>query len=120
MRVLVVDDDPIGLNARRMVLEHVGHQVVVASTVEEAQAGIETQPDAVLPDVVLMDLRLPKSEDGLRLLRMLHEAAPGIRIVVLSGYPSDLDGAAERAYASEILAKPAPTEAVLKALAAEA
>ena len=111
MRVLVVDDDHTGLDLRRMALEQCGHEVTVAADCAAARAGLADQPDAVL-----MDLRLPRAEDGLALLRELHQAAPAARVVVLSGYQEDLDGTAERAFASEVLAKPARMERVLEAL----
>ena len=113
MRVLVVDDDPVGLDVRRMVLEKCGHQVTIAANVGAARACLGTGLDAVV-----MDLRLPSTEDGLELLRELHESVPGARVVVFSGYAEDLEGCAERAYATEVLAKPARTERLLEALGA--
>jgi DNA-binding NarL/FixJ family response regulator len=63
-----------------------------------------------------MDLRLPRAEDGLALLRGLHEAAPSARVVVLAGFKDDLDGRPEQAFASKILSKPIATEQLLEAL----
>jgi len=111
MRVLVVDDDPIGLDSRRMVLESCGHSVTTAADAAEALAGIAASPEAVV-----LDLRLPCVEDGLALLRALHVTAPRTRVVVLSGYREDLDGRAERAFADAILEKPVRSERLLEAL----
>lgn len=112
MRVLLVDDDPSGLELRRMVLERCGHEVTLAADTHAARACL-----AASPDVVLMDLRLPRVDDGLALLRELHQATPATPVVVLSGYHEDLEGRAERAFASEILPKPVRTERLLEALA---
>ena len=111
MRVLVVDDDPIGLDSRRMVLEMCGHSVTVAADADGARAGFAASPEAVV-----LDLRLPLIEDALALLRELHETAPGTRVVVLSGYLKDLDGRPERAFADAILEKPVRSERLLEAL----
>jgi len=113
MRVLVVDDDPVGLDLRRMALEACGHQVTTAKDAESARGCL-----AATPEAVIMDLRMPRPEDGLALLRELHETVPGARVVVFSGFTEDLEGHAERAFASEILSKPARTERLLDALAA--
>jgi DNA-binding NtrC family response regulator len=117
MRVLLVDDDPIGLDLRRMVLEASGHQVTTAKDGESARACLAAAPEALI-EAVIMDLRMPRPEDGLALLRELHETVPGARVVVFSGFTGDLEGHAERAFASEILSKPARTERLLDALAA--
>jgi CheY-like chemotaxis protein len=113
----VIDDDPTGLELRRLVLEHVGHHVRIAACVNEARIEFRgTALDTALPDAVLMDLRLPGIEDGLALLRDFRQASPAVRIVVLSGYAEDLAGCAERALADAILCKPVRTERLLDAL----
>jgi CheY-like chemotaxis protein len=75
-RILVVEDDTGQLEMRRLILEQAGHDVVTAQTAGEALerlAGCQ---------VVLMDLQLPKPEDGMRLIRTASGMA---RIIVLSG-----------------------------------
>lgn len=44
------------------------------------------------PDVVLMDLRMPNSNDGLDGLKKLKDAFPELRIIMLtdSDYPDDI------------------------------
>jgi CheY-like chemotaxis protein len=112
MRVLLVDDDPSGVELRRLVLEHAGHQVLIAVDAGAARAAFR---EATF-DTVLLDLRLPDLEDGLALLRDFRQASREVRIVVLSGYAGDLDGRAERACADAILGKPVRTEQLLDAL----
>jgi len=112
MHVLVVDDDAVGRDLRRMVLEQRGHHVATAADTVAARACLgEASPDAVL-----MDLRLPHAEDGLALLRFLHETAPAVRVVVLSGFEEDLGGRVERGFASAVLSKPVRTERLIEAL----
>jgi two-component system nitrogen regulation response regulator NtrX len=106
-RVLVVDDDAVALEIRKLVLERRGHQVSTAQDAAAARA-------ATLPEVVVLDLRLPLLEDGLALVREFHEA--GVRVVVLCGNPGDLDGREEAGMVDQMLAKPVKTEVLLKAL----
>ena len=75
-RILVVEDDIDQLNVRRLLLENAGYEVITAQTAADALARLA---DCWL---VLMDLRLPTLEDGMRLI----QAATGaVRIIVLSG-----------------------------------
>jgi DNA-binding response OmpR family regulator len=80
-RVLIVDDDP---SIRAMLREYLqGHGYVVAEAGGGAQMRqrIETE----LPDVVLLDIRLP-GEDGLTLAKFLREHYDvGIIMVTASG-----------------------------------
>jgi two-component system phosphate regulon response regulator OmpR len=80
-RLLVVDDDA---SVRAMLREYLGdHGYAVA----EAGSGAEMreQIERELPDVVLLDLRLP-GEDGLSLARWLRENVDvGIVMVTASG-----------------------------------
>lgn len=76
--VLVVEDDPEQLAMRGLLIESAGHQVVEARSAAEAVA----QMGALAPGVVVMDLRLPKAEDGVALIRRLGSRA---RVIVLTG-----------------------------------
>jgi len=80
-RLLVVDDDP---SVRAMLSEYLqGHGYAVA----EAGGGTQMREsiEADLPDVVLLDIRLP-GEDGLTLAKYLRERYDlGIIMVTASG-----------------------------------
>src|SRR6266851_1237745 len=75
-RVLMVEDDPGQLDIRKLILEQAGHEVVTAQTADEA---LDRLPGC---QVVLMDLRIPTPEDGMRLIQSASGRAP---IIVLSG-----------------------------------
>ena len=107
-RLLVVDDDPAGLEIRRLILERGGHQVATARNPEDARSSFRQ----VTPETVLMDLRLPETEDGLALIRDFRAADPAVRIVILAGCSSDLEGREEKAMVNEILNKPARSESL--------
>jgi len=80
-RLLIVDDDP---SVRAMLREYLqGHGYAVG----EAGSGVQMREclEAELPDVVLLDIRLP-GEDGLTLAKFLRERYDtGIIMVTASG-----------------------------------
>ena len=80
-RLLVVDDDPSVRAMLREYLEDHGFAVAEAGSGAQMRECIERE----LPDVVLLDLRLP-GEDGLTLARYLREHYDlGIIMVTASG-----------------------------------
>ena len=102
-RVLVVEDDSSQLEIRKQILEHAGHEVVTATNASEALERFAGCP------VVLMDLRIPDPEDGLRLI---HAIAGQARIIVLSG------GEVDRTLpVDEFLTKPCPSRRLLESIA---
>jgi CheY-like chemotaxis protein len=101
-RILVVEDDASQLEIRKQILEHAGHEVVTAQDASEALERWTGCP------VVLMDLRIPEPEDGLRLIRAIAGAA---RIIVLSG------GEVDRTLpVDEFLTKPCPSRRLLASI----
>lgn len=68
------------------------------------------------PESVVLDLRLPDAEDGLALIREFRAASPELNIVVLSGWPADIEGRSEAALVDRILAKPVRSEVLLGAI----
>lgn len=101
-RILVVEDDTSQLDIRKQILEHAGHEVVTAKNASEA---LERWPGC---PVVLMDLRIPEPEDGLRLIQAIAGQA---RIIVLSG------GVVDRTLpVDEFLTKPCPSRRLLESI----
>jgi len=112
--VLVVDDDAVALEIRKLVLERHGHTVITATDVGAGRAGfVENNPD-----VVITDLRLPDTEDGLALIKELREfrAARQLKIIVLCGNRADIEGREEAAMVDAILTKPVRSEVLLSAV----
>ena len=110
--VLLVDDDPGGLEIRKMLLERDGHRVCTAADAAAARATFRENA----PECVILDLRLPSPEDGLALVREFRHAAPGVRIVVLAGWGADLENRPERSLVDEVLAKPVRSERLMSAV----
>jgi DNA-binding response OmpR family regulator len=111
MRLLVVDDDPAGLEIRKLILERRGHTVITAGDAAGARAAFQ----ASAPETVILDLRLPRTEDGIALIREFRAATPSVRIVVLSG-ATDLEGREEAKLVDQILIKPVRSERLLDAI----
>lgn len=110
IRVLVVDDHPpmrIGLVA--LIKSQPGMDVIAeASDGEEA---IEVYDD-VLPDVVLMDLRMP-GMGGVEAILAIRKKHPEARVIVLSTYDMDEDiHRAIQSGAKSYLLKDMPTEEI--------
>lgn len=83
-RVLVVDDDAHFRTFVTLMLERDGRYLVVgqARTAEEAlHPAREMRPDAVL-----LDLLLPGME-GMAAVSLMHQAMPGVPVILLSGFP---------------------------------
>jgi CheY-like chemotaxis protein len=111
-KVLLVDDDPDQLEIRKLLLEQAGHHVRAAHSAPEAEACCRT----FTPQLVVMDLRLPHTEDGLGLIRLLRGTNAGLRIIVLTGWPADLSDKPEFNQVELVLSKPVRTRKLVEAI----
>lgn len=92
--VLLVEDDPQVLDFTAELLSSGGHDVLRASSCEEALAILESGP---VPGTVVTDIGLACDGSGLDLARTVAERWPGIRLLIVSGecrppredYPED-------------------------------
>jgi DNA-binding NarL/FixJ family response regulator len=114
IRVVIADD-------QRVVREGLASLLSLLDGVEVAGAASDGDEVVELartlhPDVVLMDLRMPRS-DGVQAARRLQELAPNVRVLVLTTYADDrsvID--ALRAGARGYLTKDAGAEEIHAAL----
>ena len=114
IRVLIADDQRVVREGLSMVLALMKGVEVVGTAADGAEA--VTLVQAVRPDVVLMDLRMPRC-DGVEATRRLRTEAPEVKVVVLTTYSDDrsvLD--ALRAGARGYLTKDASGEQIHEAL----
>jgi CheY-like chemotaxis protein len=83
VHVLFVEDDPTVAEMYKLRLELDGYQVAVASDGEEAIR----MATARVPDLIFLDIRLPKL-DGLAVLEQLRmeERTKQVPVVILSNY----------------------------------
>ncbi len=82
-RVLVVDDDRAVRESLRRSLEFNGYDVALAEDGAQALAGIASGSGANHPDVVIMDVMMPRL-DGLETTRALRAAGNDVPILVLT------------------------------------
>jgi two-component system response regulator MprA len=82
-RVLVVDDDKAVRESLRRSLEFNGYDVKLATDGAEALAGLHTLWAGAGPDVVVMDVMMPRL-DGLETTRALRSAGNDVPIIVLT------------------------------------
>lgn len=86
IRVLLADDDPLVRSGLRMLLGGAGQVQVVG----EARDGSEVLPAVDLhhPDVVLMDIRMPRL-DGIAATRLLRTQPRPPQVIVLTTFDAD-------------------------------
>ncbi|WP_461010394.1 response regulator transcription factor [Streptomyces capparidis] len=111
---MIVDDHPLFREGLRFALESAEGVQVVAEA--ETAAEVPGAAERGQPDVVVMDLSLPDAS-GLEATRRLHEAHPGLPVLMLT--MSDDDGsllAALQAGARGYLVKGAGREETLHAV----
>lgn len=88
IRIIVVDDHPVVRDGLREIFSTAEAFEVVG----EAADGPEALVLARLtdPDLVLMDLRMPKMS-GTELIRRLREQTPGVNVLILTTFDDDAD-----------------------------
>lgn len=82
-RVLVVDDDALSRDLVALLLGSEGHETLKADSGEEALRMLAQLDEAVLPDVLLVDMQMP-GESGSLLARHLRLVSGQARIVAMS------------------------------------
>jgi CheY-like chemotaxis protein len=84
-RILIVDDNSLGLSARRGLLEELGHKVVTSATPHEALEMCGKQRF----DVVVTDYKMPKM-NGVELISRLRKQYPSLAVILVSGFTDTL------------------------------
>jgi len=88
IRVLVVDDHPVVRSGLAGMLDVEDDLDVVGEAADGEEAIV--QVEALTPDVVLMDLRMPRL-DGAGATARIVAAHPAVRVLVLTTYSDDAD-----------------------------
>ena len=101
-RILLVDDNHLGLCARKAVLEELGYRTVACSSGEEALEHLSKQRF----DLVVTDYKMP-TMSGLELIeRVRSEHAPTM-VILLSGFADTLGLNEENTGADAVIQKSA-------------
>jgi DNA-binding NtrC family response regulator len=81
--VLLLVDDEMGVRESLKMVFGKSYQLIEADSVDDAIAKV----DAARPDVVLLDVLMPKS-DGLQVLQRIKEIHPACAVIMLTGVNS--------------------------------
>jgi CheY-like chemotaxis protein len=114
-RILLVEDNPQNRYLMTFLLEKHGHEVAVAEDGEEALAALE----ASVPDLVLMDMQLPRM-DGYEATRRIKadDRFRQIPLVALTAHSMKGDRAkAVDAGCDEYVTKPVDADALMALIA---
>ncbi|MER5627475.1 response regulator transcription factor [Streptosporangium sp. NPDC002544] len=86
--MIIVDDHPVVRDGLRGIFADDDAFEVVGEAADGPEALVVAM--RTNPDVVLMDLRMPKMS-GAEVIRRLREQTPGIRVLVLTTFDNDAD-----------------------------
>jgi CheY-like chemotaxis protein len=92
-RILVIEDNPMDVKFLRHIFEHEQGWNPELIVVEDGEEAIEylLHPDVPKPDLVVLDLNLPK-RDGTEVLKAIRADSHlyGLRVAVFSSSPEDV------------------------------
>jgi signal transduction histidine kinase/ActR/RegA family two-component response regulator len=112
LRVLIVEDNPDVAAATQSVLQTLGCATQGAVGADEALRRL--RHDAAAFDLVLTDIVMPGTMDGIGLALSVRSICSWLPVVVMSGYSTSMDKAA--ALGIEVLAKPCTPQALSQAI----
>ncbi|MGA3203715.1 MAG: response regulator [Bryobacteraceae bacterium] len=97
-----MDDNKLGLSARKCVLEELGHRISTAANGVDA---LELFANFKF-DLVVTDYKMPRM-DGLELIRALRKTSPGLPVILISGFVDTLGLSEESTGADVVIQKSA-------------
>jgi CheY-like chemotaxis protein len=100
--ILLVDDNKLGLAARKALLEEQGYRVTTAAS---GEAALELFRAGSF-DLVVTDFRMP-GMNGIELIQHIRAERPGVPIILISGYTETLGLNEKATGADAVLAKSA-------------
>jgi len=116
--ILIADDDPIQLKLRKGIIESLGHEVSVALSACQTVRTLRERS----ADLIITDLRFPNAEgapdlhEGLALIRSIRELSSDVPLLVLSGWPADLDGHPEAQLVTRVMMKPVKSAVLMETI----
>ena len=112
-RILVVDDEDEVREVLRLHLEGEGYNILEAENGEVAINVLRSEDNMINVGIILCDIRMPKV-NGVECIDFLRKEAPGIPIVVVTGYPdTEMATAFMKKGVKEYLVKPVEKEKLL-------
>jgi DNA-binding NtrC family response regulator len=90
-QVLIIEDEFLIRLTLTEALSEAGFEVIEAETAEEALAALEANPGILL---MLTDIQLPGSVNGLELVRSVRARMPEMPVIYMTGRPDTMGGQA--------------------------
>jgi len=112
LRVLVVEDNTDVARATIAVLELLGCKVRHVASGDDARRVLDQDPGSI--DLLLSDIVMPGSMDGLALARHVRAAFPNLAVLLMSGYSESASEAASLGL--DVVPKPCAPEVLAAAL----
>jgi two-component system chemotaxis response regulator CheY len=112
-KILIVDDEQDVRDIYTDRLEKAGYNPIVAKNGEEAISLLRSGDNMINVGLILCDIRMPKV-NGIECISFLRQEAPGIPIVVVTGYPDpNLANSLIEQGVKEFLVKPVDKDKML-------
>lgn len=90
-RILFVDDELAAIEVMRVMMGHLGFNILALNSPMEALAEFRKNPEVF--DLIISDLTMPEMT-GIELARNLHEMNPELPMILMTGYGKDINNAA--------------------------
>ena len=103
-KILMIDDNKLGLLARKHLLSELGHNVTIASSATEGLEQFAAQPF----DLIITDFRMPDM-DGVEVIQRVRAHNPGIPVILISGFSTAL-GLNEESTGADLVLQKSATE----------
>ena len=112
-KIMVVDDEEDVRETLRLQLEAANYNVIEAGDGEEAIKLLRSEDNLTNCGLILCDIRMPKV-NGIEYIDYLKEQAPGIPVVVVTGYPdTDMAVGLLKKGVKDYLVKPVESEKLM-------
>ena len=81
--ILIVEDDVLANEYLEFILQQAGYEVLSATSADEAAGLLEGREDV---EVIVTDINLPGSTNGLKLAAAAKTKRPKVNIIIVMGY----------------------------------
>ena len=113
-KIMIVDDEEDVRETIKLQLESENYNVIEAGDGEEAIKLLRSEDNLTNCGLILCDIRMPKV-NGIEYIDYLKEQAPGIPVVVITGYPdTDMAVGLMNKGVKDYLVKPVESEKLMK------
>ena len=113
-KILIVDDEEDVRETIKLQLEAENYNVIEAENGEEAIKVLKSGDNLTNCGLILCDIRMPKV-NGIEYIDFLKEQAPGIPVVVITGYPdTEMAVGLLKKGVNDYLVKPVESEKLMK------